>query len=96
MGTLSVHSHSNISAAEKLVYLQRALKGGPARSMIEGQSCSGDSYDETVCYLNAKYDRPCQIHQAHVNIILDAPPIKEGTGKEIRKMHDTVLHIYVP
>ena len=76
---------------EKLVYLQQALKGGPARSTIEGLSRSGDNYDEAVRHLKAKYDRPRQIHQAHVKIILDAPPIKDGTGREIRKLHDTVL-----
>ena len=58
---------------------------------IEGLSCSGDNYDEAVCYLKAKYDRPRQVHQVHVKNILDAPPIKEGTGKDIRKLHDTVL-----
>ena len=82
--SISVHSRSNLSAAEKLVYLQQALKGGPARSTIEGLSRSGDNYDEAVRRLKAKYDRPHQIHQAHVKIILDAPPIKDGTGREIR------------
>ena len=56
--SISVHSRSNLSAAEKLVYLQQALKGGPARSTIEGLSRSGDNYDEAVCCLKAKYDCP--------------------------------------
>ena len=58
----SVHGRSNLSAAEKLVYLQQALKGGLARSTIEGLSRSGDNYDEAVRYLKAKYDRPRQIY----------------------------------
>ena len=68
MGTLfciSVHSRANQSSAEKLVYLQQALKGGPAQSTIEGLSRSGDNYEEAVRCLKAKYDHPRQIHQAH-------------------------------
>ncbi|XP_064396489.1 uncharacterized protein LOC135343413 [Halichondria panicea] len=85
--SISVHSRSGLSPAEKLVYLQQALKDGPARSTIEGLSRSGDNYKEAVRYLKTKYDRP-RLHQAHVKTILDAPPIKE---EEIRKLHDTVI-----
>ena len=31
------------------------------------------------------------IHQAHVKTIFDTQPLKEGTGREIRKLHYTVL-----
>ena len=31
------------------------------------------------------------IHQAHVRRIIDAPPLKDGTGKEIRQLHDLVV-----
>lgn len=31
------------------------------------------------------------IHQAHVKTIWEIPPLKEGTGKEILKFHDTLL-----
>ncbi len=61
--SISVHSRSSLSPAEKLVYLQQALKDGPARSTIEGLSRSGDNYDEAVRYLKTKYDRPpCENH----------------------------------
>ena len=88
---ISVHSQANLSSAEKLVYLQQALKGGPARSTIEDLSRSGDNYEEAVRCLKAKYDRPRRIHQAHVRAILEAPSLRDGNGKEIRKLHDTVL-----
>lgn len=88
---ISVHDRSNLSNSEKLVYLQQALKGGSAKSSIEGLSRTGDNYEEAVQCLKARYDRPRLIHQAHVKTILDTPPLKEGTGKEIRKLHDTVL-----
>ncbi len=88
--TVSVHDRPSLSNSEKLVYLQQALKGGSAKSTIEGLSRSGDNYGEAIECLKARYDRPRLIHQAHVKIILDAPPLKDGNGKEIRKLHDTV------
>ena len=87
---VSVHDRPTLSNAEKLVYLQQALSKGSAKSTIEGLSRSGDNYNEAVECLKARYDRPRLIHQAHVKAILEAAPLKEGTGKELRKLHDTV------
>ena len=28
-------------------------------------------------------------HQAHVRTIMDTPPLKDGSGKELRRFHDT-------
>ena len=83
-----VHDCSRLSNAEKLVYLQQALKGGTAKNTIEGLSRSSDNYDEAIQRLKARYDWPRLIHQTHVKAILEA---KDGTGREIRKLHDTVL-----
>ena len=89
--SISVHDRSNLSNSEKLVYLQQALKSGSAKNAIEGLSRTGDNYEEAIRCLKVRYERPCLIHQAHVKTILDTPQLKEGTGKEIRKLHDTVL-----
>ena len=59
---MSVHDRSNLSSSEKLVYLQQALKGVPAKSTIEGLSRSGDNYEEAIQCLKARYDRPRLIH----------------------------------
>ena len=40
--------------------------------------------------MKSRYDRPRLIHQTHVRKILDIPRIKDGTGQELRKLHDTV------
>ena len=40
--------------------------------------------------MKSRYDRPRLIHQTHVRLILEAPPLKEGTGKELRRLHDIV------
>ena len=87
---VSIHDRPSLSNAEKLVYLQQALKGGSAKSVIEGLSRSGDNYQEAIKCLKERYDRPRLIHQAHVKAILEAAPLKDGNGKEIRKLHDTI------
>ena len=58
--------------------------------MIEGLSRSGEHYTEAVKCLTSRYDRPRLIHQTHVKMILEAPSLKEGTGRELRRLHDTV------
>ena len=78
------------SDSEKLVYLQSALKGGSAKQAIEGLSRSGEYYVEAVECLRSRYDRPRLIHQAHVKMILESPPLKERSGNELRCLHDNV------
>ena len=39
--------------------------------------------------LQARFDRPRLIHQTHVRMIAEAPALKDGTGKELRRLHDT-------
>ena len=66
------------------------MKGGAARSSIDGLARSGDNYNEAIECLKARYDRPRLIHKAHVKMILEAAPLKDGNGKELRTLHDTV------
>ena len=87
---VSIHDRSNLSDTEKLVYLQQSLKNGSAKSTIEGLSRSGEYYAEAVECLKSRYDRPRLIHQTHVRMILEAPPLKDGSGKELRRLHDVV------
>ena len=87
---VSVHDRSNLAESEKLVYLQHALKDGSAKQAIEGLFRSGEYYSEAIDCLQARYNRPRLIHRTHVRMILDAPTPKDGTEKELRKLHDTV------
>ena len=87
---ISVHDHPSLSEAEKLVYLCRALKDGWAKHAIEGLSRSDEHYMEAIDCLKTRYDRPCLRHQARVRVILNAPTLKDGRGKELRGLHDTV------
>lgn len=50
---VSVHGKTNLSNAEKLVYLQHALKDGTAKRVIEGLSRSSEHYTEAVECLKA-------------------------------------------
>ena len=87
---VSIHDRSNLADSEKLIYLQQSLKNGSAKSAIEGLSRSGEYYMEAVECLKARYDRLRLIHQTHVRMILEAPSLKDGSGKELRRLHDTV------
>ena len=87
---MSVHGRSTLSNTEKLVYLQHALKDGSAKTIIEGLSQSGEQYTEAVKCLTDRFDRPRLIHQAHVKMIVDASPIRDGSGRELRRLHDVV------
>ena len=89
--SVAVHSRTDISNQEKLVYLRHSVKDGSARSTIEGLSRTGENYDEAIECLKTRYDKPRLIHQAHVRKILDIPPLKSGSGKELRHLHDTAL-----
>lgn len=85
--SVAVHSRSDLLDSEKLVH---AVKDGAAKGVIEGLSRSGDCYDEAVECLKSRYNRPRLIHQAHVRKILEVPALKEGNGKELRLLHDTI------
>ena len=94
---IAVHNRRDLSATEKLVYLRHSLKDGPAKSVVEGLSHSGDQYTEAIESLKSRYDRPRLIHQAHVRKICEVPSLKEGTGKENSGISMTLFNsIYAP
>ena len=70
------------------MYLQNAIKDKAAKSLISGLMKSSD---EVIKCLQERYDRPRQIHQTHMHWIVEAPVLKDGTGKEIRALHDLVI-----
>ena len=90
---VAVHNRTDISDTEKLVYFCHAIKDGTANTVVEGLSCSGELYAEAVECLKSRYNRPRLIHQTHVHVrkISEVPNLKNGTGKEHRRLHDTVL-----
>ena len=87
---ISVHDRPHLSDSEKLVYLQQAVKNGSAKPVIEGLSRSGENYNEAIDCLEARFNRPRLLHSAHVRKIVEAPSLKDGSGKELRRLHDTL------
>ena len=76
---VSIHDRTDLANAEKImVYLQNALKDNAARCTIGGLTKSGEHYEEAVRCLQARYDRPRMVHQAHVRRIIDAPSLNDG------------------
>ena len=72
-----------------IVYLQHALKDGSAKNAIEGL----ENYDDGVACLKARYDRPWLIHRTHVQMIVDAPPLKERSwGSSTTTYSNTYVH----
>ncbi len=88
--TISVHGRASLSAAEKLAYLKHALKDGGAKHVVEGLSGTGENYQEAIDCLRMRFDRPRLIHQAHIRSIVEAPALKDGNGRELRRLHCTV------
>ena len=88
--SISIHEKCKLTNAEKLTYLRHALKDGSAKQLVEGLSASGDQYEEAIDCLRKRFDRPRLLHQTHVRAILEAPSLREGKGKELRRLHDTV------
>ena len=84
---VSDHSKDWLSVAEKLAYLRHVVKDGPVKHVIEGWE-SGNNYAEAVECLRKHYDHPRLLHENHVKAIIDAPTLKDGTGKELRRLHD--------
>ena len=87
---MAIHSRTTLTDVEKLAYLRNALKDGSAKGIIEGLSTSGEFYPEAIKILKDQYNRPRLILQSHVRAILEAPALKDGGGREIRKLHDAV------
>ena len=86
----SVHSKLQLSSPVKLAYHREALKDDPVRHAIECLSGMESSYRETIKMLKEHYDRPLLLHQAHVRVIVKAPSLKDGSGKELDHVHDVL------
>ena len=88
--TVSVHDHTHLSNAEKIIYLQHTLKDESAKSAIKGLFHSGDNNDEAIECLKARFNRPNLIPNTHMQMIVDTLLLKEDNGRELRQLHDIV------
>ena len=51
---------------------------------------TADSYAEAISCLKAHYDRPRLIYHTHVQKIMGAPSLREGSSKELHRLYDTI------
>ena len=70
--------------------MQQPVKNGSAKSVIKGLSHSGENYKEAIDCLKTHFNRPHLLHCAHVHKIVEAPSLKDASGKELRRLHDTI------
>ena len=87
---VSIHSKPQLSNHKKLAYLQQALKSDPAKYVIEGLSGTGGSYYEAIDCLHQHYDKPYLIYQVNIRVIVEASTLKEGSGKELCRLHNVL------
>ena len=76
------------------MYLQEALKDGPARFVIQKLTQTSKSYEEAIRYLRERYDRPRLVQEEHIRSIVDVVPVKNGSDKELRHLYDAATQHY--
>ena len=92
---MSLYTTGPVSPTPKSYCIYNMLKNGSTKSVVEGLSHSHDNYSEVVECLKARFNCPSLIHHTHVRMISEAPVLKDGTGKELRHLHDTAQqHIH--
>ena len=79
-----------VNDVDKWTYLRWAIKDAPAQNVNEGLSQTAKNYEEAIKCLLEHYDQPRLIHQAQVHAILEAPFIKDGSTKELRRLYYTL------
>ena len=77
----------------KSMYLQDALKDGPARFVVQGLTSTSESYEEAIKCLNEGYDLPRLVEKEHIHSIVDAVPVKNGSNKELRSLYDAATSL---
>ncbi len=86
---MSIHSCRDVSNAEKLDYLRHSLKDGSAKAVIEGllQKVLGSN---CITQGEIRSTKANSSNPRHVQKICEAPSLKDGSGKELKRLHDTV------
>ena len=83
---ISMHDQSNLSPTQKTHIPQPCSE----RWSCQARGGRVDQYEEAVDCMRKRYDRLRLLHQAHVRVIIDEPLLKDGSGKELHRLHDTV------
>ncbi|XP_044179611.1 uncharacterized protein LOC122961090 [Acropora millepora] len=83
----AIDSNKSLSAVDKFAYL-RSLIVEPARSMIAGFALTAN-YAAAVEVLKKRYRKETAIQRAHVNDLLNLPPVfNDKDTSRLRKLYD--------
>ena len=84
----STEGNDNLSAVDKFSYL-KSLVQEPARPTIAGFALTGVNYDAAVQALKKRYGMEVVIQRAHVNDLLNLPPVYSDRDiPRLRKLFD--------
>ena len=92
----TIHSKTGLSHTAKLayMYLQDALKDGPARFVIRGLTQTSENYEEEIKCLKEQYNQSQLVQEEHIRSIVDAVPVKNSSDKELRHLYDASTQHY--
>ena len=91
---VTIHNKTWFSDTAKLMYLQVALKDGPARFVIQGLTRTTESYEEAIKCLKDLYERPRLVEEERIHSTVDAVPVKNGSENELRRLYDAATQHY--
>ncbi len=84
----SIDQNESLSAVDKFSYLRNLLQE-PARSTIAGFALTGANYEAAVQALKQRYGKEIAIQRAHVNDLLQLPPVfSDRDIPRLRKLFD--------
>ena len=90
----TIHSKAGLNDTVKLMYLQDALKVGPARFVIQGLTETSKSYEEAIKCLKQHYNPTWLVHAEHIRSIVDAVMVKNGSERSfaisVKLQHSTI------
>ncbi|XP_025407382.1 uncharacterized protein LOC112681329 [Sipha flava] len=86
-----VHHEDTYSAAQKFSYL-RSVLSGQALDVVKGIPMTETNYNVAIKKLLHRYDNKSLIIQSHIRSILDVPPVKPGSSKDLQELHSLVTN----
>ena len=90
----TIHSKAGLNDTQKLMYLQDAVKDGPARFVIKGLTRTSESYEEVIKCSKECYHRPRLVQDEHIPSICGCGLVKNSSDKELRHVYDAVTQHY--
>jgi len=85
-----IHTRSNLSGSEKLVYLQAALKKGSASCIISSYEPTDANYAEAWAHLKLRYEVKREIVFSHLRVFEEHKPVPQDNDRGLRSLADSL------